>query len=93
MRRTGNRRQRIDRSPRWLAGAGPRTIAHRSAATMANDVDWVAEVKRWNFPVRPAVPAVPVSEGACDIGYEAADPPLQSRNWPDTPSSVPTDLK
>ena len=52
---------------------------------MANDADWVAEVRRWYLasqrPARSQYDEPDLSE----LGYEAADPPLQSPNWPDVP--------
>ena len=59
---------------------------------MANDADWVADVRRWYFSSQQAVKA-PVDDEATEIGYEAAHPALQSRNWPDAPRSTFTDLK
>ena len=53
-----------------------------------NDADWVEDVKRWYLagaaPARSADSAEAESESAF-IGYEAADPSLQSRHWPDAP--------
>jgi hypothetical protein len=54
---------------------------------MANDEDWVEDVKRWYFAgIRPGASAAgdPVDEVA--LGYEAADPALQARYWPDAPT-------
>ena len=55
---------------------------------MANDADWVADVRRWYFSSQPQA-AVAKSDDASDdeIGYEAAQPVLQSRHWPDAPRS------
>ena len=56
---------------------------------MANDEEWVADVKRWCLAgTRSGVGAVP-AEGADDIalGYEAADPALQAHHWPDAPTT------
>lgn len=50
---------------------------------MANDADWLADVKRWYFSTALAAPAAPVDDEAEAIGYEAAHPALQSRHWPD----------
>ena len=55
---------------------------------MADNADWVADVRRWYFAGR--------STGAntnhlgdegepVELGYEAAHPALQSRHWPDAP--------
>jgi hypothetical protein len=55
---------------------------------MANDADWVADVRRWYFSTRPAAPAATAADDdAHEIGYEAAHPALQSRHWPDAPRS------
>ena len=57
---------------------------------MAGDAEWVEDVRRWYFAgQRSALP--PVVEDRPDtadvdvLGYEAADPSLQSRHWPDAP--------
>ena len=54
---------------------------------MANDADWVADVRRWYFSSRVSESAVKEPEAAesLDLGYEAAHPALQSRHWPDAP--------
>ena len=55
---------------------------------MANDSEWVQDVRRWYFGGHP-----PEGEMAADgthssdemaIGYEAALPGLQGIRWPDT---------
>lgn len=55
---------------------------------MANDADWVADVRRWYFSGRHAGQN-PEShaEGRepAELGYEAAHPALQSHHWPDAP--------
>ena len=53
---------------------------------MASD-DWVEDVRRWYFA---GTMSQPVSAGAeridvIELGYEAANPALQSRHWPDAP--------
>jgi hypothetical protein len=53
---------------------------------MADDSDWVADVRRWVL-ANAAVPervTTAASDGAPDeaIGYEAANPVLQSLHWP-----------
>ena len=52
-----------------------------------SDADWVEDVKRWYLagaePARSG-DAAGESESAF-IGYEAAHPALQARNWPDAP--------
>ncbi|HZT54697.1 MAG TPA: hypothetical protein VFA35_00615 [Burkholderiaceae bacterium] len=59
---------------------------------MASDVDWVADVRRWYFSGRqqPA-PTAPARGDAAEVGYEAADPALQSPHWPDAPRAGITD--
>jgi len=59
---------------------------------MANDADWVADVKRWYLSSQQPAVASPVEDHAPAIGYEAAHPALQSRHWPDAPRSGFTDL-
>ncbi len=54
---------------------------------MANDADWVADVRRWYFSTaQKPVAAAPVSDSEQDVGYEAAHPSLEARTWPDTRS-------
>ncbi len=55
---------------------------------MANDSDWVAEVRRWYFSSRQPAAAVPAEDDSPEIGYEAAHPSPQSRNWPDAPRAA-----
>jgi hypothetical protein len=53
---------------------------------MANDEDWVADVKRWYLAGAAATPREAGSaEDEVAIGYEAAHPALQARHWPDAP--------
>ena len=63
---------------------------------MAGDADWVEDVRRWCLAGReveggyvPSSLPAPTSDGSDAIGYEAALPTLQSRHWPDAPSSTP----
>lgn len=55
---------------------------------MANDSEWVQDVRRWYFGGHPPEGelALDGSEGREEfaIGYEAALPGLQSSVWPDT---------
>ncbi|MEP7100669.1 MAG: hypothetical protein ABI781_09185 [Burkholderiales bacterium] len=61
---------------------------------MANDADWVADVRRWYFSSQQAATvATPEDEPTDEIGYEAAHPALQSRHWPDAPRPGFIDLK
>jgi hypothetical protein len=60
---------------------------------MASDADWVEDVRRWYFAGQRSGVSNEIESGlpASDddvLGYEAADPTLQSRNWPDAPSSA-----
>ena len=59
---------------------------------MASDGNWTDEVKRWFFTGSQAaiarVNAVNlVNVDLDELGYEAAYPALQARNWPDAPTS------
>ena len=66
---------------------------------MASDADWVEQVRRWYFAGRQdaaAAAAFDLASGDGDsMGYEAAHPALQAKNWPDAPvvaaSTPPTD--
>ncbi len=53
---------------------------------MANDGDWVEDVKRWYLAgARSAVVVAadsPQSDYGVDLGYEAAHPSLQACHWP-----------
>ena len=55
---------------------------------MASDTDWVADVRRWVMSSQreSRVATVP-AERAEDfpVGYEAAQPALQSRHWIEDP--------
>ncbi len=53
---------------------------------MASD-DWVEDVRRWYFAGAMSKPVSPEAEriDAHEVGYEAANPALQSRHWPDAP--------
>ena len=58
---------------------------------MANDEEWVADVKRWYLAgTRSGASAMlgPDDEGEeIALGYEAADPALQAHRWPDAPTT------
>lgn len=59
---------------------------------MANDADWVADVRRWYFSSKqPAAAAPALDDDMAEIGYEAAHPALQSHHWPDAPRAAFTD--
>lgn len=56
---------------------------------MANEVDWVEDVRRWYLsgagsggPTETI--GAPIDEVA--LGYEAADPALVARHWPEAPT-------
>jgi hypothetical protein len=58
---------------------------------MANDEEWVEDVKRWCLAgTRSGASAASGSGNAVDeiaLGYEAADPALQAHHWPDAPTT------
>lgn len=66
---------------------------------MDGDSNWVEEVRRWcSAGKQPAMQhaASAVREGhddSIDLGYEAANPALQSRHWPDAPTDDSGNLK
>ena len=61
---------------------------------MANDADWVAQVRRWvHAQANPAGPAQPAPTEPAELGYEAAHPSLQSRDWVAAPRTDFTELK
>jgi hypothetical protein len=58
---------------------------------MANDADWVEDVKRWYLSGTSNASGVTADAGddPVAIGYEAAHPALQAKHWPDAPSASP----
>jgi hypothetical protein len=63
---------------------------------MANDEEWVADVKRWGLAgSRSGAGALLGADDASAddagdeiaLGYEAADPALQAHHWPDAPTT------
>ncbi len=62
---------------------------------MANDENWVEDVRRWclagSNALRSRQSSSPTeAEPATDfaaLGYEAAHPALQARNWPEAPTT------
>lgn len=59
---------------------------------MAGDSDWVEDVRRWYRASTQAEASLNASADGGDtdmaaLGYEAAHPALQARNWPEAPSS------
>ena len=54
---------------------------------MTDDADWVEDVKRWvHSGARSAGLAAAADTESGAIGYEAAQPMLQARHWPDAPT-------
>lgn len=55
---------------------------------MADDADWVAEVRRWVLsgaaPVSDPATLMAADDGHA-LGVEAAHPALQAAHWPDAP--------
>ena len=73
--------------------------ASNGSRVMANDADWVEDVRRWCLAGSPAMRAKPAaattepeSTDFASLGYEAAHPALQARNWPEAPVSNFIDL-
>ena len=57
---------------------------------MANDEEWVEDVKRWYLAGTRSSDAAAAAAASFDdvaLGYEAADPALQARHWPDAPTT------
>ena len=54
---------------------------------MANDEEWVEDVKRWYLAGSRAGASSPEPIDEVVVGYEAADPALQARHWPDAPTT------
>ncbi len=57
---------------------------------MANDEEWVEDVKRWYLAGTRSGASAALDSAATDeiaLGYEAADPALQARHWPDAPTT------
>jgi len=68
-----------------------RAVLFNREADMASDSDWVEDVRRWVSTRQAAADvAAPVDEAgsaeAYELGYEAAQPALQARHWPDAPA-------
>lgn len=55
---------------------------------MNDDADWVEEVRRWYFAGAQTPDANAEEAASTDfaLGYEAAQPVLQARHWPDVPA-------
>ena len=61
---------------------------------MGNDAQWVEDVRRWYYGgAAPATDALASPDGGDAhvnndpvIGYEAAQPALQARHWPELPA-------
>ncbi len=57
---------------------------------MANDEEWVEDVKRWYLAGTRSSGVVADAAATSDdvaLGYEAADPALLARHWPDAPTT------
>jgi hypothetical protein len=57
---------------------------------MANDEEWVADVRRWCLSGTVSGAGTEASDDGADeiaVGYEAADPALQAHHWPDAPTT------
>jgi hypothetical protein len=78
-----------DGRPRAQAGHLQRRRAQHVAIgdIMANDAEWVEDVKRWYLAGASSRPSDSASSPDDDValGYEAAHPALQARHWPDAP--------
>jgi len=65
--------------------------SHAQGNNMANDEEWVEDVKRWCLAGnRSGIAAAVGADNAADevaLGYEAADPALQAAHWPDAPTT------
>jgi len=64
---------------------------------MYNESDWVADIRRWclagaQAKAAASAPSADLNPDSDNVGYEAADPALQSRHWPDAPNAPTTDL-
>lgn len=64
---------------------------------MQNESDWVADVRRWclaGAQARLAGSAHADEAESPELGYEAAHPALQSRQWADDATrDTPTDMR
>ena len=57
---------------------------------MANDEEWVEDIRRWYYGGNPPAGDNASEAGAApsELGYEAAHPALQARHWPDAAEVV-----
>jgi hypothetical protein len=63
---------------------------------MANDTDWVADVRRWvraAARTKQVAAAEPATDDTNDVGYEAAHPSLLAGDWVAAPRTDFTDLR
>jgi hypothetical protein len=63
---------------------------------MASDSDWVEDVRRWCFSQKQGASSsvsasAPANTDDDELGYEAANPPVQAQHWPDRPSAAVQD--
>jgi hypothetical protein len=68
----------------------------RAGAMMANDTDWVADVRRWvraAAQTKPADVAPLTADNSSELGYEAAQPSLQAGDWVAAPRTDFTHLR
>ena len=62
---------------------------------MADDSDWVSDVRRW-VQIQPPASTVPLAakrDTIDELGYEAANPSLQDADWAAPPRTAFTDLR
>jgi len=62
---------------------------------MANDSDWVADVRRWVMSNAASPQGTQAAASETDseaLGYEAADPSLQAAHWPSSSSGANSDF-
>jgi hypothetical protein len=61
----------------------------RQRTLMANDEEWVEDVKRWVLAGDRSRDTGMTGDAADEIalGYEAAEPSLLARHWPDAPTT------
>ena len=78
-----------------MESAITRPFIDPSEFTMINDTDWVEDVRRWYLKGAASTAASGADPGVTDygleLGYEAAQPALQARHWPDAIAALTTD--
>lgn len=77
----------MDRDERQPDSASNARSDIDSENEMANDAEWVQDVRRWYFGGHPpeGESSTDVNDGGDElaVGYEAAIPRLQVKSWPD----------